>query len=120
MESLALARKIAQVLDSKKAVDIRVIKIADHSTIADYFVIAGATSTTQVKALADEVEHQLGLIGVEKRSEEGRMSASWLLLDYRDVVAHIFHGQTREFYDLERLWADGAEIPLEELLGEGN
>lgn len=105
-----------KALDSKKASDIKVLKVKDITILANYFVIVSGTSTTQVKALADEVDFQLGLSGLEPRQIEGRQSANWIVLDYLDVVFHVFYTETREFYDLERLWQDGEEIDFQEFL----
>ncbi|GHV46854.1 ribosomal silencing factor RsfS [Clostridia bacterium] len=99
----------ADALDSKKARNIKVMKITDLTSIADYFVIAEGTSSTQVKALADEVEVKLEAAGQRPARTEGYNGANWIVLDYSDVIVHIFHEDTRRFYDLERLW-DGAEI----------
>ena len=102
-----------KALDSKKALDIKVIKIQDISAIADYFVIATGTSSTHVKALADEVEAQLDEAGISVSHVEGYRSNSWILLDYVDVVVHVFSDEAREYYDLERLWQDGEIIDIE-------
>jgi ribosome-associated protein len=116
MTSLALAKESAKILDNKKAVDIKVIGIRDISILADYFVIATGTSSTHVKALADEVEFQLKKLDVSPNHIEGHNSNSWILLDYGTVIVHIFFGETRDFYDLERLWKDGEQLELSELL----
>jgi ribosome-associated protein len=105
-----------QTLDSKKGQDIKVIKIADVSTIANFFVLATGSSTTQVKALADEVEIKLKEAGITPKRTEGYRGADWIVLDYIDVVIHIFYKETREFYDLERLWQDGEAVDLETFL----
>lgn len=105
------AEIIIKALDSKKGLDIKLIKISDITTIADYFVIATGTSSTQVKALADETEYQLSENGVEPHHLEGR-STGWILIDYCDVVVHVLNEQAREFYNLERLWKDGEEIDI--------
>ena len=105
--------KAVKALDSKKALDIKVIKIQDISAIADYFVIATGTSSTHVKALADEVEAQLDEAGISVSHVEGYRSNSWILLDYVDVVVHVFSDEAREYYDLERLWQDGEIIDIE-------
>jgi len=97
-------------LDDKQAKDIKIIRIADISIIANYFVIATGTSSTQVKTLADEVEHKLSEKGLAPRRTEGYKGADWIVLDYIDVVFHIFFKDTRDFYNLERLWSDGEEI----------
>lgn len=113
MTSLETAKMAVKALDSKKALDIKVIKIKDISAIADYFVIATGTSSTHVKALADEVEVQLDESGISVSHVEGYRSNSWILLDYVDVVVHVFSDEAREYYDLERLWQDGEIIDIE-------
>ncbi len=111
-ETVKLACK---VLDEKKAVDIRIIDISKISVIADYFIIAGATNERQVKALADNVEEALGKAGCTPKSVEGYQSASWILMDYQDVIIHIFNQEQRLFYDLERIWTDGNMIEAGDL-----
>ena len=113
MTSLETAKMAVKALDSKKALDIKVIKIQDISAIADYFVIATGTSSTHVKAIADEVEAQLDEAGISVSHVEGYRSNSWILLDYVDVVVHVFSDEAREYYDLERLWQDGEIIDIE-------
>ena len=98
MTSLETAKMAVKALDSKKALDIKVIKIQDISAIADYFVIATGTSSTHVKALADEVEAQLDEAGISVSHVEGYRSNSWILLDYVDVVVHVFSDEAREYY----------------------
>lgn len=121
MTSKELAGKIVKILDSKKALDIRVIGISDLTIIADYFVLATGTSNTQVKALADEVEYQLKQQDIMPNRMEGYNSSSWILVDYGNVVVHIFQKDTRDFYSLERLWADGEQIDINEfLMSEGD
>ncbi|WP_040197493.1 ribosome silencing factor [Candidatus Soleaferrea massiliensis] len=120
MTSLEMTRKIVSVLDSKKAVDIKTIDIQDLSILSDYFVVCSGTSSTQVKALADEVEDQLAALGIEPKRVEGYQTATWILLDYYEVIVHIFFTETRDFYQLERLWADGKQLDLDELLKKHN
>lgn len=109
--------KIAvKAIDSKRGENIKVLKIGDITILANYFIIANGNSNTQVKALADEVEFKLSEAGLEPHRTEGYQGASWIVLDYIDVVVHIFHREQREFYDLERLWQDGKEISAEEFL----
>ena len=117
MTSLITAKMSAKALDSKKALNIKVIKIQDISAIADYFVIATGTSSTHVKALADEVEEQLDKEGISVTHIEGYRSNSWILLDYVDVVVHVFSDEAREYYDLERLWQDGEVIDISNIPG---
>ena len=116
MEAKELMENIVKVLDSKKAKDIRAIRIGDLTILGEYFVIATGTSSTQVKMLADEVDYQLGEKGVQPHRVEGYHSENWIILDYTDVIVHIFHEDPREFYDLERLWADGEKVDLSGIL----
>lgn len=101
-----------KTLDSKKAEDIRVIKIGDLTILADYFIIADGTSSTQTKALADEVEFRLKQQGREPKQAQGNNGSNWIILDYSDVVIHIFYKETRDFYNLERLWSDGEDVDI--------
>jgi ribosome-associated protein len=110
MTTLDRAKQIAALIDNKKGEEVRVLQIGTLTTIGDYFVVATGNSTTQVKALADEVEEKLSAEGLEPKRIEGYASASWILLDYYDVIVHIFLKETREFYALERLWGDAPEI----------
>ena len=112
MTSLELAREIAKILDSKKATDIKVLNIGELSSLGDYFVLASGSNISQTKALCDEIDEQLGKLGLNPRRIEGYQSASWILLDYVDVIVHIFYSETREFYSLERLWADVKQVEL--------
>ena len=112
-EILSIAVK---AIDSKRGENIRIIKINELTVIADYFIIANGSSSTQVKALADEVEFKLSEAGLEPRRTEGYQGANWIVLDYIDVVIHIFHKETRDFYDLERLWQDGVELSAQDFL----
>lgn len=105
-----------KALDSKKAKDIKVLKVDDLTILANYFVIASATSTTQVKALADEVEYQLGERGVQPKGIEGYQSKTWIVLDYIDVIVHVFLESERDFYQLEHLWADGTPVDISGLV----
>lgn len=112
MNSEELAKKIVKVLDSKKGIDITGIDIRELTTIGDYFILVTGTSSPHVKALAEEVEDTLAKEGIEPRRIEGAQSATWILMDYQDVILHIFTGETREFYNMERLWADAPRVDL--------
>lgn len=98
---------IVKALDSKRAEDIRVIEIGDLTIVADYFVIANGTSSTQTKALAEEVEFKMSQLGIEPNRTEGYQGATWVVLDYGDIIVHVFYKETRDHYNLERLWSDG-------------
>ncbi len=110
------AKQIMQIavkaLESKKGIDIRVIRISDVTTIAEYIVFVSGGSDTQVRALTDETEYQLGEQGVKAHHIEGKASG-WTLLDYPGVIINVMTEKSREFYDLERLWSDGEEIKVD-------
>ena len=107
---------IIKTLDTKKAEDIQAIKISDLTIIADYFIIANGMSSTQSRALADEVEFKMKQQGAEPLRVEGERGANWIIIDYGDVVVHVFYKETREHYNLERLWADGEHIDINKFL----
>ncbi len=109
-------KTIIKAMDSKLADDIQVIEIGDLTIVADYFVIANGDSTTQTKAIADEVDFQLGQKGIPPLRTEGYSGATWIVLDYGDIVVHVFNKETRNYYNLERLWSDGKSIDVEEFL----
>ena len=117
METNMTVEKIVKVLDNKKAEEIKVIKISELTVMSDYFIIANGTSNTHVRALAEEVEAELSEAGVEPRNIEGR-STGWILLDYNDVVVHVFTPRDRDYYNLERLWQDGEEVDISTLISE--
>ena len=106
MDSNIVAQKIVEILEGKKAKDVKSLDITEVTIITDYFVICSGTSSTHIKALADEVEEKMKEMNVELLRKEGYISARWILLDFNDVVVHIFHEEEREFYNLERLWSD--------------
>lgn len=106
----AVAHAIFDVLDARKARDIKVLKVQDQTVITDYFVICTGNSSTQVKSLGGEVEYRLGLRGVDPTHFEGRDNNSWVILDYDSVIVHIFSRESRDFYKLEKLYGDAEEI----------
>lgn len=97
-------------LDDKKGIDIKVINIENVSVIADYFIIVSGSNSNQVKALADNVEEELGKAGYNYNQIEGYNTANWILMDYGNIIIHIFNQEDRLFYDLERIWRDGKYI----------
>lgn len=97
---------VTKACEDKKGFDISVINVSKLTSIADYFVIASGNSTTQVRAIADEIEDKLIEAGYFEVKKEGYESARWILLDLNDVIVHVFHKNEREYYNLERLWAD--------------
>jgi len=113
MTALERARQIAGILDGKKGEEIKILHIGDLTTIGDYFVVATGSSTTQVRALADAVDEKLSAEGLEPRRVEGYQSCQWILMDYADVIVHVFLREAREFYALERLWSDAPVIGIE-------
>ena len=108
-----LAQLAADVADSKKARDVVILDISELAVIADFFVICSANSRTQVQAIADAMEEQLAQKGVRCKGIEGRDEGKWVLLDFGDLVVHIFQGEEREFYGLERLWGDAPRLPVQ-------
>lgn len=118
MTSKELALAAAKALDSKKASELTVLETGAITTLADYFVICTATSSTQVKALSDLCEKTMKDLGEAPHHIEGHRGGTWVLLDYSSVVIHIFMPEAREFYNLERLWSDAVPIPLDDILGD--
>lgn len=115
MEPFDILKLAANALNDKKAAELAAIKIEDISDIADYFLICTATSNTHVRALADTVEEKLKEAGVVPDHIEGRAS-DWLLLDYGTVVVHIFSRNSRDYYSLDRMWNDGEQVDLAQIL----
>ncbi len=117
MESQNIVKIATNALNNKKAKQLKALKIDDLTTLSDYFVIATATSSTHVRALADEVEEKLKEQGVEPHHIEGK-STGWIVLDYTSVVVHVFTPDQREFYNLDSMWSDATEIDLTTILDE--
>lgn len=107
-----LAFVVSSAAAEKKAKDVRILNVSEISPITDFFVICSGTSTTQVKAIADEVEDKMAELGFEVHHKEGYQNARWVLLDFGGVIAHVFYEEDREFYDLERLWADAIAVSV--------
>ena len=112
MTDIEILKEGIKALDSKKADDIKILKVRDLTILANYFVIVSGSSSTQVKALADEVDFKLSEKGEEPKSIDGKASGNWIVLDYIDVV----YKETRDFYDLERLWQDAEEVDVKQFL----
>lgn len=114
-----IAKDIAKLayaaLADKKGEDIRIIDISKISVLADYFIIASGSNKNQVQAMADNVQDELLKSGIEVKQIEGYQSGNWILMDYGDIIIHVFSNEDRLFYDLERIWRDGASISVEEL-----
>jgi ribosome-associated protein len=101
---------ITKACSDKKGFNIKILNLKKLSTIADYFIIVSGNSTTQVKAISDEIEEKMGRAGFSLFGKEGYESGRWILLDFGDIVVHVFHREDREFYNLEKLWADAEEL----------
>lgn len=115
MNTRETALMAVNALEDKKAEDVRIIDISEISTIADYFIIADGSNKSQIQAMADNVSEVLGRAGVTLRQIEGYQNANWILLDFQDVIIHIFDRENRLFYDLERIWRDGVPTDKEAL-----
>lgn len=120
MSTVSTEKMMVQIackaIDDKKGQDIKIIDIHNVSVIADYFVIASGTNSNQVQAIVDNVEEQLGRAGFEAKQIEGNRNSSWILMDYGDVIVHVFDEENRLFYDLERIWRDGKVLEMDAFL----
>lgn len=112
--SKEMAKLAILALEDKKAEDIRVIDISEVSVLADYFIIADGNNRNQVQAMIDNVEETLGKAGYTPKQIEGYQNANWVLMDYSDIIVHVFDKENRLFYDLERIWRDGKTISVDE------
>ena len=111
-----VAYQVTKALDDKKGKDIKLLRIADVSSLADYFLICTGTSNTHVKTLCDYAEYTLEQLGEPLLGREGHRGNSWELLDYGAVVVHVFTEEAREFYSLERLWADAENVDISDII----
>lgn len=110
-----MTKVIYNAIDDKIGEDISIINVGAVSSLCEYFVIATASSTRQIKAIADNVEDELTKLGIEPRGKEGHGSNTWILLDYGDVMVHIFDEENRAFYNLEKLWKDAPYVDVDTL-----
>ena len=115
MKSKDKVKIIYDALQNKKGIDVKVLDISKISVVAVYFVIASGANKNQVQAMTDNVEEELAKVKVYSNHVEGYANANWILLDYNDVIIHVFNEEDRLFYDLEKIWSDGTEISVEEL-----
>ena len=113
--SMEMVKLVIDALEDKKAEDIRIIDISEVSVLADYFIIAGGTNRSQIQALCDNVLEKLGRAGYPEKQTEGYDTANWILMDFGDVIVHIFDKENRLLYDLERIWRDGKTVAKEDL-----
>ena len=111
-QAINMARNAYEALADKKGEDIRVIDISEISPIADYFIISNGTSSSQVDALVDNVEEKMHKAGYSLKQQEGTNSGTWVLMDYGDIIVHIFDKENRSFYNLEHIWSDGREVEM--------
>lgn len=111
-----MASLACKALDEKKGKDIKIIDIHEVSVIADYFIIASGNNQNQVQAMVDNVEEVLGRAGYEPKQIEGAKNSNWILMDYGDLIVHVFDEENRLFYDLERIWRDGTVLEMDEFL----
>ena len=114
-QSKEMAKIAYNARSDKKGEDIKIIDITGISVLADYFIIANGNSDSQVNALVDNVEEELHKAGYPLRQREGQASGSWVLLDFGDIIVHVFDKENRLFYDLERIWKDGKDVTIDEL-----
>ena len=117
MDSFEIVKVAANALNGKKGRELAAVKVSDLTVLTEYFVIATATSSTHVRALADEVEAKLEEAGVRPHHIEGK-TTGWIALDYESVIVHVFSRNDREFYGLDKMWADAPSVNLEEILVE--
>lgn len=115
-EPLEIAKTLVHVLDMKKGRDIKLLRVADQTIIADYFVICGGTSNTNIKALAGEAEYKLSLCGVVPHHMDGYSEGEWIVIDFGSVMVHIMNRDNRDFYKLEKLWSDAEPIDISDIL----
>ena len=115
VQAKEMAKIAYHALDEKKGENIRIIDIAGISVLADYFIIANGSSESQVQAMVDNVEEEMHKAGYSLKQREGYGSGNWVLLDFGDVIVHVFDKENRLFYDLERIWRDGKNIEITEL-----
>ncbi len=115
MTELELAKEIVRVLDRKKGFNIKLIETLEHTIVGDYFIIVTGTSNTHVKALTDEVEYEIKQLGIEPDHVEGK-ATGWILMGYTSVLVHVFTSESREYYNLERLWQDAKDIDITDIV----
>lgn len=115
-DSLALAKEIVKILDANKAGQIKLLRVNDQTVMTDYFVICTGTSNTHIKSLSGEVEYKLGEAGIAHTGVDGYDSGIWIVMDYTTVMVHIFNREQRDFFKLEKLWADAEDIEIDNIV----
>lgn len=116
MNSYDLMKTAAKAADGRKAINIKVLHVEELTTLCDYFIICSGTSTPHMNAIYEEIDMKLSEAGIKPAAREGLGNPGWVLLDYGDVIVHIFNENSREFYSIERLWSDAEEINVENLI----
>ena len=114
--SLALAKEIVKILDANKAGQIKLLRVDDQTVMTDYFVICTGNSNTHIKSLSGEVEYKLGEAGIAHTGVDGYDSGIWIVMDYTTVMVHIFNREQRDFFKLEKLWADAEDIDIDNIV----
>lgn len=115
MQTIDLVKKIVEALEDKKAEDITVLDIGEVSSIADYFIIANGNNANQLTAMEDAVDEAMYTKGVHQKQVEGTGNSTWILMDYQDIIVHLFSKEDRQFYDLDRIWRDGKVVDVHSL-----
>lgn len=115
MQTIDLVKKIVEALEDKKAEDITVLDIGGVSSIADYFIIANGNNANQLTAMEDAVDEVMYTNGVHQKQVEGTSNSTWILMDYQDIIVHLFSKEDRQFYDLDRIWRDGKVVDVHSL-----
>lgn len=115
-DPLEIAKTVVRILDMKKGRDIKLLHVADKTIIADYFVICGGTSNTNIKALAGEAEYKLGLCGITPLHIDGYSEGEWIVVDFGSVMVHIMNRDNRDFYKLEKLWGEAEAVDISDIL----
>ena len=115
MELIKIVKQVADALEDKKAEAVTVIDIREVSSIADYFIIANGSNPNQLNAMQDAVDEAFYKNGIQAKQTEGTMNSTWILMDYNDVIVHLFSKEDRQFYNLERLWKDGTVIDVSDI-----
>lgn len=115
MQTIDLVKKIVEALEDKKAEDITVLDIGEVSSIADYFIIANGNNANQLTAMEDAVDEAMYTNGVHQKQVEGIGNSTWILMDYQDIIVHLFSKEDRQFYDLDRIWRDGKVVDVHSL-----
>ncbi len=118
LEPLELAQNIVKILDANKAGQIKLLRVNDSTVMTDYFVICTGNSNTHIKSLSGEVEFKLGEMGIDPLGNDGYDSGIWIVMDYESVMVHIFNREQRDFFKLEKLWADAEDISIENIVTE--